>query len=98
MHNKLEKNRRAQLKGRYEELKKELPLRDEDRKKTSNLNILDKAHKLVVVRSHPHLPTYLPTSLPPSLKTISNTYSLAATGQVRSGTGDGARVSCQAEN
>lgn len=94
MHNKLEKNRRAQLKGRYEELKKELPLRDEDRKKTSNLNILDKAHKLVVVRSHPHLPT----SLPSSLKTISNTYSLAATGQVRSGTGDGARVSCQTEN
>lgn len=59
VHNKLEKNRRAQLKGCYEELKKELPLRDEDRKKTSNLNILDKAHKFVLVRSPPHVPSSL---------------------------------------
>lgn len=49
MHNKLEKNRRAQLKECYDQLKKELPMKDEDRKKTSNLIILDTAHKYVKV-------------------------------------------------
>lgn len=49
MHNKLEKERRAQLKECYDLLKKVLPMGDEDRKKTSNLTILDTAHKYVNV-------------------------------------------------
>ncbi|XP_037937543.1 putative uncharacterized protein DDB_G0282133 isoform X2 [Teleopsis dalmanni] len=47
VHNKLEKHRRAQLKECYEALKNELPLRDEDRKKTSNLAILSESIRFV---------------------------------------------------
>jgi len=54
VHNKLEKERRAQLKECYDQLKKELPMRDEDRKKTSNLTILEKAHEYVQVRNLEH--------------------------------------------
>lgn len=49
MHNKLEKNRRAHLKECYEALKKQLSLKDEDRRKTSNLAILGEALKCVQV-------------------------------------------------
>lgn len=59
VHNKLEKNRRAHLKGCYEVLKNELLLKDEDRKKTSNLAILDKAHQTVVVCDGLFTPFYL---------------------------------------
>ncbi|KRF99668.1 uncharacterized protein Dwil_GK10211, partial [Drosophila willistoni] len=47
VHNKLEKNRRAHLKECYDKLKNELLLKDEDRKKISNLVILEKAYKIV---------------------------------------------------
>uniref|UniRef100_A0A1I8PD44 BHLH domain-containing protein n=1 Tax=Stomoxys calcitrans TaxID=35570 RepID=A0A1I8PD44_STOCA len=47
VHNKLEKNRRAHLKECYEALKNQLSLKDEDRRKTSNLAILGEALKCV---------------------------------------------------
>ncbi|XP_073829232.1 mnt isoform X2 [Musca autumnalis] len=47
VHNKLEKNRRAHLKECYEQLKSQLSLKDEDRRKTSNLAILGEALKCV---------------------------------------------------
>lgn len=49
VHNKLEKNRRAHLKECYEALKNQLSLKDEDRRKTSNLAILGEALKCVQV-------------------------------------------------
>lgn len=52
VHNKLEKERRAQLKECYDQLKKELPMREEDRKKTSNLTILLSALEYVKVRTN----------------------------------------------
>lgn len=51
VHNKLEKNRRAHLKECYEQLKNQLPLKEDERKKTSNLAILGEAIKYVKVRS-----------------------------------------------
>ncbi|XP_075154717.1 mnt isoform X5 [Haematobia irritans] len=47
VHNKLEKNRRAHLKECYEALKNQLSLKDEDRRKTSNLAILGEALRCV---------------------------------------------------
>uniref|UniRef100_A0A1A9WL70 BHLH domain-containing protein n=1 Tax=Glossina brevipalpis TaxID=37001 RepID=A0A1A9WL70_9MUSC len=47
VHNKLEKNRRAHLKECYEALKNQLSLKDEDRRKPSNLAILGEALKCV---------------------------------------------------
>uniref|UniRef100_A0A0A1XA12 Max-binding protein MNT n=1 Tax=Zeugodacus cucurbitae TaxID=28588 RepID=A0A0A1XA12_ZEUCU len=47
VHNKLEKNRRAHLKECYEQLKNQLPLKEDERKKTSNLAILGEAIKYV---------------------------------------------------
>lgn len=48
VHNKLEKHRRAQLKECFEQLKNQLQLKDEERKKTSNLSILGAALKHVM--------------------------------------------------
>ncbi|XP_055912715.1 uncharacterized protein LOC129946528 isoform X2 [Eupeodes corollae] len=48
VHNKLEKHRRAQLKECFEQLKSQLQLKDEERKKTSNLSILGAALKHVM--------------------------------------------------
>lgn len=48
VHNKLEKHRRAQLKECFEQLKSQLQLKDEERKKTSNLAILGAALKHVM--------------------------------------------------
>lgn len=53
VHNKLEKNRRAHLKECYEALKNQLSLKDEDRRKTSNLAILGEALKCVQVSLMP---------------------------------------------
>ncbi|XP_067625313.1 LOW QUALITY PROTEIN: uncharacterized protein [Eurosta solidaginis] len=47
VHNKLEKNRRAHLKECYEQLKHQLPLKEDERKKTSNFAILGEAIKYV---------------------------------------------------
>lgn len=49
VHNKLEKNRRAHLKECFEQLKKQLP-QMQDEKKTSNLSILGSAFRHVQVR------------------------------------------------
>lgn len=48
VHNKLEKNRRAHLKECFEQLKKQLP-QMQDEKKTSNLSILGNACRHVQV-------------------------------------------------
>ncbi|XP_067625248.1 uncharacterized protein [Eurosta solidaginis] len=47
VHNKLKKNRRAHLKECYEQLKHQLPLKEDERKKTSNLAIIGEAIKYV---------------------------------------------------
>lgn len=49
-HNKLEKNRRAQMKNCFEQLKKELP-KGQEEKKTSNLSILSNALNYITVSS-----------------------------------------------
>lgn len=49
VHNKLEKNRRAHLKECFEQLKRQLPQMQEE-KKTSNLLILSNASKYITVR------------------------------------------------
>ncbi|XP_037914554.1 mucin-5AC isoform X11 [Hermetia illucens] len=48
VHNKLEKHRRAHLKECFEQLKVQLQLHDEERKKTSNLAILGAAYRHVM--------------------------------------------------
>lgn len=48
VHNKLEKNRRAHLKECFEQLKRQLPQMQEE-KKTSNLLILSNAGKFISV-------------------------------------------------
>lgn len=48
VHNKLEKNRRAHLKECFEQLKRQLPQMQEE-KKTSNLLILSNASKYISV-------------------------------------------------
>lgn len=48
VHNKLEKNRRAHLKECFEQLKRQLPQMQEE-KKTSNLLILSNASKYILV-------------------------------------------------
>ena len=47
-HNKLEKNRRAQMRNCFEQLKKELP-KGQEEKKTSNLSILSSALTYITV-------------------------------------------------
>lgn len=47
-HNKLEKNRRAQMRNCFEQLKKELP-KGQEEKKTSNLSILSNALNYITV-------------------------------------------------
>jgi len=95
VHNKLEKNRRAHLKGCYEVLKHELPLNDEDRKKTSNLTILDKALKCVLVRQYIH--TYIYFDLYLKYAIFLSVFHLG-TDKVRSATGGGDGTPCQAKN
>lgn len=48
VHNKLEKHRRAHLKECFEQLKLQLQLKDEEKKKTSNLAILGAAYRHVM--------------------------------------------------
>lgn len=47
-HNKLEKNRRAQMRACFLDLKEALP-KDQEEKKTSNLSILSNALKYIMV-------------------------------------------------
>lgn len=56
VHNKLEKNRRAHLKECFEQLKKQLP-QMQDEKKTSNLSILGNACRHVQVSFPPKTKT-----------------------------------------
>lgn len=48
-HNKLEKNRRAQMRTCFDTLKKQLP-KGQEEKKTSNLSILSSALNYIIVR------------------------------------------------
>lgn len=57
-HNKLEKNRRAQMRACFLDLKEALP-KDQEEKKTSNLSILSNALKYIMVSGRRRLFRYV---------------------------------------